>query len=115
MDGGDGALDTLTLNDGVSYAAGTIALSGFERINMAQDGGNDGTAVTVANANITGQSFIMTSDEATAQAITTTVSMAATEAISDLSGLVFDANFAVANDIFVISNNVTTNLTLDGI
>jgi Ca2+-binding RTX toxin-like protein len=112
--GGDGALDTLTLNDGVSYAAGTIALSGFERINMAQDGGNDGTAVTVANANITGQSFIMTSDEATAQAITTTVSMAATEAISDLSGLVFDANFAVANDIFVISNNVTTNLTLTG-
>jgi hypothetical protein len=45
---------------------------------------------------------------------TITVAMAATEAISDLSGLVFDANFSAANDIMVISNNVTTNLTLTG-
>jgi len=107
-------LDTLALNDDLDYSAGTISLTGFERISLLEDGTNDGVDITIANANLTGQSFIMTSDELTGQAITTTVSMAATEAISDLSGLVFDATFAVANDIFVISNNVTTNLTLTG-
>jgi Ca2+-binding RTX toxin-like protein len=113
LDGGAGALDTLTLADGSSYAAGTISLAGFERINIAQ-AGNNGSAVTVQNANITGQSFIMTSDEATGNAVTITVSMAAAEAIADLSSLVFDATLVAANDIMVINNNVATNLTLSG-
>jgi len=112
IDAGDGALDTLVLNDLINYSAVTIALSGFERISLALDATNVNTAVTVANANITGQSFIMSTNDSAVNTIT--VSMASTEAISDLSNLVFDANYSAANDVMVISNNVTTNLTLTG-
>jgi hypothetical protein len=56
----------------------------------------------------------MTSDEPTGNVVTITVSMAAAEAIADLSNLVFDATLVAANDIMVINNNVATNLTLSG-
>ena len=112
LDGGAGALDTLTLLTEPAMLGGTINLSGFERINIAQ-AGNNGSAVTVQNANITGQSFIMTSDDATGNAVTITVSMAAAEAIADLSSLVFDATLVAANDIMLINNNVATSLNIE--
>ena len=111
LDGGDG-FDTLGLTDATDVSGGTLVATGFERINIIEAGTNGTSAVTIDNADITGQTYIMTTDEA--GVVTLTISMAAGEAISDLSGLTFDNTFAAANDIMVVNNNVTTNLTVTG-
>jgi len=111
LDGGLG-FDTLGLTDGTDVSAGTLITTGFERINVIEVGTNATSAVTIANGDITGQAFIMTTDEA--GVVTVTVSMAAGEAISDLSSLSFDNTYQAASDIVVVNNAVTTNLTITG-
>jgi hypothetical protein len=110
LDGGEG-FDTLGLTDATDVSSGTMVTSGFERLSIINAGAAN-SAVTIANTDITGQSFIMTTDDT--GVVTLTVSMGAGEAVSDLSSLTFDNNFAAANDIMVVNNAVTTNLTITG-
>ena len=111
LDGGEG-FDTLGLTDGTNVTGGSLVTSGFERINIIEAGTNGTSAVTVNNADLTGQSYIVATDEA--GVVTLTVSMAAGEAISDLSGLVFDTASFQATDIVVVNNAVITNQTITG-
>ena len=112
LEGGDG-FDTLGLTDTVSYTAGTITESGFERIRLV-DGDATSTDVTVANSLLDGSTYIMTTD-GTAIVNTITVTLGTGEVSTDLSGLTFDNTFQAANDIVVLNaGGATGNLTLVG-
>ena len=77
-----GALDTLAVADGATYAGGTINLSGFERIHI--DSGTNGVPQSLSTK--LNRTVIYFNTEAGTATIT--VSMATSEAIADIKSCV---------------------------